>query len=401
MGAGEPGQALSDALFAAAYAPQLPAHEASPLLEAAATVSASPPLLACAWAPALAACALAQEARGGKAALAALYMRQAVELCGRSGHTDAGGGGGAAAAATKGASESDSAAAAAAAIKGAPESDSAAAAADGVSESELSAYVRALVRMAEALPPAQRRALAAGGVLGLCARLSHEREEALPEVHRSRPKWYYYEHMMRERIEGSLERWSLTLPPPVVMAMVKGLDADDLDLMLRHPAGLLAQATELLHVLVDRGEAYLLGGTHRPQRLAWDEVQALTGGYIELGVPQAIAEGGEAGRYRLAMVAAAADGLRVRLRATSMLAQSGGHTYQLPALLTIAEGEEDGEKEGEGHAAPAGGGALSVPCRPPLPSDAPPAPPPSRSQLIAEAAAAAAATREAAHLSPV
>jgi hypothetical protein len=54
-------------------------------------------------------------------------------------------------------------------------------------------------------------------------------------------QWFYYEHMMRERIEGALERWSLALPPPVVTAMVKGLDADDLDLMLRHPAGLLAQ----------------------------------------------------------------------------------------------------------------------------------------------------------------
>ena len=48
---------------------------------------------------------------------------------------------------------------------------------------------------------------------------------------------YYYERWMTGRVLGELPN----LPPCVAAAMVKKLDADDLDLMLKHPAGLAAQ----------------------------------------------------------------------------------------------------------------------------------------------------------------
>ena len=141
----------------------------------------------------------------------------------------------------------------------------------------------------------QRRALERGGAMGLWVRLEEEREEALPEIKRSRPKvmdqcWpsapvrpiltflkllssrdqnnygrvfsthcphcqqmlghksclpcssypqnYYFERWMTGRVIAALPP-AVELPPCILSAMVKKLDADDLDLMINHPGRLL------------------------------------------------------------------------------------------------------------------------------------------------------------------
>ena len=53
---------------------------------------------------------------------------------------------------------------------------------------------------------------------------------------------YYYERWMSGRLEEQVPG----LPACVVRAMVKGLDADDLDLLLMHPAGAMAQVRSFL-----------------------------------------------------------------------------------------------------------------------------------------------------------
>jgi hypothetical protein len=47
-------------------------------------------------------------------------------------------------------------------------------------------------------------------------------------------------------MSGRVEREIPGLPPCIIAAMVKRLDADDLDLMITHPAGLAAQVFQIL-----------------------------------------------------------------------------------------------------------------------------------------------------------
>ncbi|GAX86102.1 hypothetical protein CEUSTIGMA_g13515.t1 [Chlamydomonas eustigma] len=145
---------------------------------------------------------------------------------------------------------------------------------------QLDAYSAALLRIMQYLSQAQQQALqGCNGAQGLWTCLEEEYEESLPEIRRSRPKYYYYERWMKRRVEQLLPG----LPPCVAETMVKRLDADDLDLLLVHPAGLMAQATEMLHVLTHHGEDHLVQ-CYKPNRLCWEEVQALTGPHL-VGLP--------------------------------------------------------------------------------------------------------------------
>lgn len=66
--------------------------------------------------------------------------------------------------------------------------------------------------------------------------LADEREAALPEFKRTRPKYYYYYKWMREQVTQHCGR----LPDPVLEKAVR-IDATELDMLLSYPAGIQQQ----------------------------------------------------------------------------------------------------------------------------------------------------------------
>jgi len=78
----------------------------------------------------------------------------------------------------------------------------------------------------------------AGGSAKLEALLAHDAEEATPEFLRQRPKYYYYNLWMRERI---VEHCGGELPEPVVLKMLD-MEAGELDLILNYPTAAKQQA---------------------------------------------------------------------------------------------------------------------------------------------------------------
>lgn len=71
---------------------------------------------------------------------------------------------------------------------------------------------------------------------------------------------YYYERWMAGRVREQLPG----LPEPVVSAMVKKLDADDLDLLLIHKAGAMAQVRWSWVQKAERGEQ-----SKKPSLVRW------------------------------------------------------------------------------------------------------------------------------------
>ena len=141
-------------------------------------------------------------------------------------------------------------------------------------------------RIASKLSPAQRAAVEKGGSRGLREWIAEQKELALPEHQRRRPKYYYYYEWMRSRIA---ERFPDL--PPVVTDKLLTTDADELDLLLQYPEAIEGQVREYLEVLAEKGAEYL--ETYETPRLSWDEVRAL-------GLEQAAGgEGGENTRRAL------------------------------------------------------------------------------------------------------
>ena len=70
-----------------------------------------------------------------------------------------------------------------------------------------------------------------GGAARLEAVLAGEAEEATPEFLRQRPKYYYYNQWMRQRIA---EACGAGLPEPVVGRLL-AMEAGELDLILHYP----------------------------------------------------------------------------------------------------------------------------------------------------------------------
>ncbi|WZN58859.1 P-loop-containing nucleoside triphosphate hydrolase [Chloropicon roscoffensis] len=141
-------------------------------------------------------------------------------------------------------------------------------------------------RIASKLSPAQRAAVEKGGSRGLREWIAEQKELALPEHQRRRPKYYYYYEWMRSRIA---ERFP-DLPPAVTDKLLT-TDADELDLLLQYPEAIEGQVREYLQVLAEKGAEYL--ETYETPRLSWDEVRAL-------GLEQAAGgEGGENTRRAL------------------------------------------------------------------------------------------------------
>ena len=71
----------------------------------------------------------------------------------------------------------------------------------------------------------------AGGSAQLEKLLAHNAEEAKPEFLRQRPKYYYYNQWMRDRIA---EHCGRDLPEPIVVKMLD-MEAGELDLILNYP----------------------------------------------------------------------------------------------------------------------------------------------------------------------
>ena len=141
-------------------------------------------------------------------------------------------------------------------------------------------------RIASKLSLAQRAAVEKGGSRGLREWIAEQKELALPEHQRRRPKYYYYYEWMRSRIA---ERFPDL--PPVVTDKLLTTDADELDLLLQYPEAIEGQVREYLEVLAEKGAEYL--ETYETPRLSWDEVRAL-------GLEQAAGgEGGENTRRAL------------------------------------------------------------------------------------------------------
>ena len=89
----------------------------------------------------------------------------------------------------------------------------------------------------------------AGGSAKLEALLAHVAEEATPEFLRQRPKYYYYNLWMRERIA---EHCGGELPEPVVLKMLD-MDAGELDLILKYPTAAKQQASFAVMMLMPSG----------------------------------------------------------------------------------------------------------------------------------------------------
>jgi len=136
-------------------------------------------------------------------------------------------------------------------------------------------------------PPDHRAALDGGAAGGLQRWLEVERERRRPGVLRDRPRFFHYYEWMRLRIS---RQFPDGLPGPVQDKLL-ALDADELDLLLEHPAAVEDLARLLGSVLEERGAEHL--ATFRPPALGWEEVKALTGATVGLGLGNAaVTDGG-------------------------------------------------------------------------------------------------------------
>ncbi|BDA46880.1 hypothetical protein COCOBI_09-3330 [Coccomyxa sp. Obi] len=113
------------------------------------------------------------------------------------------------------------------------------------------------------------------GSRGLESWLAAEKERALPEFKRKRPKYYYYYEWMKERIATHCGG----LPEPVLDKLLN-IEAGELDTLLTYPAGVQTKAKQLLDVLEEHGPEYL--ETWRLPPLTWTELEELK---ANAGVP--------------------------------------------------------------------------------------------------------------------
>ncbi|GLI68173.1 hypothetical protein VaNZ11_012513, partial [Volvox africanus] len=121
------------------------------------------------------------------------------------------------------------------------------------------------------LPEDSWEAVRDGGEMGLMQLLARRAVERMPEFLRPRPRWYYYNAWMRQRLDAVCPG----LPEPVTTKLLADTDANDLDLMLQHPLAIMAQAAEYTQVLHIYGEKALL--SYKAEPLAWEEMQAMAG----------------------------------------------------------------------------------------------------------------------------
>ncbi|GIL52388.1 hypothetical protein Vafri_8274 [Volvox africanus] len=140
------------------------------------------------------------------------------------------------------------------------------------------------------LPEDSWEAVRDGGEMGLLQLLAQRAEERMPEFLRQRPRWYYYNAWMRQRLNAVCPG----LPEPVTSKLLADTDANDLDLMLQHPLAIMAQAAEYTQVLQLYGEKALL--SYKAEPLAWEEMQAMAGGGL-VGLPLGYDAAKNARRY--------------------------------------------------------------------------------------------------------
>ena len=86
------------------------------------------------------------------------------------------------------------------------------------------------------------------GTRGLESWLAAEKERALPEFKRKRPKYYYYYEWMKERIATHCG----ALPEPVLDKLLN-VEAGELDTLLTYPAGVQAKVSLHTWQLVNVG----------------------------------------------------------------------------------------------------------------------------------------------------
>ena len=104
----------------------------------------------------------------------------------------------------------------------------------------------------------------AGGSSKLESLLAHDTEEAAPEFLRQRPKYYYYNQWMRDRI---VEHCGRNLPEPVVAKMLD-MEAGELDLILNYPTAAQQQVCGASLGIVPRTLVALVEGQQDAQQLS-------------------------------------------------------------------------------------------------------------------------------------
>jgi hypothetical protein len=205
---------------------------------------------------------------------------------------------------------------------------------EAATPAELPALAALASVVAAPLPSGAADALAAGGAAA-AAYAEEMRQEALPEYLKARPKHYHYGRWMRGRIEAAC---GAALPPPVVAKLLE-LPADDLDLLLTHPEGVLAQALEFGSILRAGGPAAL--AAHAATPLTWEEASALRGGGavgLPLGYSSAAHEASEEeqrarGAAARARVAVALRALEAAPTAAAALGEAGSDPAAPPPPL--------------------------------------------------------------------
>ncbi|KAL4428216.1 hypothetical protein ABPG75_002305 [Micractinium tetrahymenae] len=205
-------------------------------------------------------------------------------------------------------------------------------------------YAEALERLLRRIPEPCAAALHADGAAGLEAHLAAEREGALPEFKRHRPKYYYYYEWMKKRIYGQYPE----LPEPVMDRML-ALEANELDMLLQYPRATQVTVERLMHVYESEGPERL--ETYEVPLLTWDDYQAIKEQPLALPAGDSAAaaaggrllEGGSGGAAE-ARAAVAGEGAAPASRAAVHPPPVVG-----PALVTAAgreEAEEAGSNDG-------------------------------------------------------
>ncbi|CAL8471500.1 g11042 [Coccomyxa elongata] len=168
-------------------------------------------------------------------------------------------------------------------------------------ESEEPQWLKERDRLLLLIPDQPATILLEEGSKGLESWLAAEKERALPEFKRKRPKYYYYYEWMKERIGTHCG----VLPAPVLDKLLN-IEAGELDTLLTYPAGVQAKAEQLLDVLETHGPEYL--ETWRLPPLTWTELEELK---ANAGVPAIEASGTGKGKLLEGMtslpIAAAAE----------------------------------------------------------------------------------------------
>ena len=136
---------------------------------------------------------------------------------------------------------------------------------------ELDTALAALDRILRRVPEHYALAVESGGVGRLLQVIQEEKERAMPEFMKPRPKYYYYYEWMRKRIEAAHPN----LPEPVMDKLLT-LEATELDLLIRYPVAIQNTVSNLKQVLEDKGEEFL--STYSIPLLSFDEVQKLESG---------------------------------------------------------------------------------------------------------------------------